>query len=920
MKFQLTIFTFALFYALNGQTPYQSQISSGAFINVNLYIWKSGDVLVGNGGFQCAGTTQMDINASDYVTAQPGFEATGLNSGGYVRLAIDPSKIGVSCVTNPQFQVPTYERLELGVSLPDAIQDQIDNFLLNKAGPKINPYDKDQIRVECEFSQSNLLNVQYRRSGFYYRDYEVVPGSNLWTEIPTLWPFRVRFAPPKAGLYIADIKVYLNNASFPAHTSTEFYVSATASAKPGHLNLSSNPDIQKLEYDDGTPFFAVGRNIPGAEFDGFPANQNIPQQKNWNEQMASPNTHNQHRALLSDLFNNQGNFARVRLDNWSVPIEARDKTLPSQPLTSALLSSFLNNYHHNQPYMWEMDQTVAVCESYNAHMMLNILNDQDIIIDGDTTGQSSAGNNAYSWLGCPYAGLLGSTAQDQLKFFTDPTAIEYFKKRLFYIEARWGYSTAIGLWELINETENAANSFQNGQWFRAHDQNTTAGANLRAAIGSWVCQMRNYLRQTSVYPQHPVTNGTTNSPGTNTNFEANQYSQCLDVYSSNAYTWDYNPGSSGPPPPIIPPRAETNTWAVLDFTYPYSGYWNSPPTNKKFIWGEVGHFSGVIDNYDEFTFHNTTWMSIFANNLGTAMYWNSWNEYACCPHRVHYNAIRAFTNKIDWSQVMWPLRNNWSIYPPWNTFSQNLKEPGEAPIHTYWLTTTDSKKVFGWSRNTSANWTTYGYSNATAIVTQTTQPFVQNVQNSTNFSGVPAINIILNTQNATVVQGLLKSQLYQVKIYDTWDPSGAQLDVFNITSDAQGIIKFGRTMRPLVIKTTDPDYPDYPDFAFIATYCEGSCPEAKSISNNSNETSLTKTTIVDDISAYPTPAQDKLFIKTGSDIRNISNLKLVDALGREFFVVFDNNAINVGSFAPGTYFIEFDIQNTHRVFKVVLVD
>jgi hypothetical protein len=64
------------------------------------------------------------------------------------------------------------------------------------------------------------------------------------------------------------------------------------------------------------------------------------------------------------------------------------------------------------------------------------------------------GNDPVNKHGSPYWNKYGGPlAYPPERFYSDPQVLRYYKRQLRYIVARWGYSTGIMAWELLNEPD-----------------------------------------------------------------------------------------------------------------------------------------------------------------------------------------------------------------------------------------------------------------------------------------------------------------------------------------------------------------------------------------------------------------------------------------------------------------------------------
>ena len=523
-KLNVVLFIFMSAFTMGQTSPAPFYVPANHSVNFGPDVQAGQAVIAGAGGYNAGGLAEAVVEGLDYVAAVPGYQAANFTYTGFGCLRINPNLLKVASFhDNGWDHIPKYERFEIGIKLPVEIQNLIDNFIEDPNFPNepnyLNPYDPDKIKVECVFFVKNNPGTQYKRHGFYEAyttstNISTAPAFDQWVTGPVSpYSFRVRFAPPAAAVWVGIVNVYLNGNSTPNFSSGQFQFDVINNTNKGHLFNSTNQFVQKFMYDDGTPFYGVGRNIAVAGIDSIaelvsptPDNlQNVPSWCNWPyyETKTRPTTHNAQRQYIQDALDNGCNLIRIRLDRTSVPIE--ESPICSQMSVVQGFYVFnpsindLTNFSRNEKFMWEMDRTLKVFEDNQVHMTLTILDDQDFSL--------APANGHVGWLGNPYRKIPSVTNRNG--FFGDPTAKNTFKKRLYYIEARWGYSTGIGAWEMINETERMNPS---GPSDPPWDNSTSY------LVGGWLCEMRSFLRGNDIYPHHPVGNGAANPAPNNVNY------------------------------------------------------------------------------------------------------------------------------------------------------------------------------------------------------------------------------------------------------------------------------------------------------------------------------------------------------------------------------------------------------------------
>lgn len=606
-------------------------------------------LVVGPTSYKVSSYAMLDVAASEEISIQSEFQATGFFPGaGNSRFYIDDTQMAVASFHPGGFSnIPQYSRFEMGIRLPAATQAQINTFLATYSGPAqgLNPYDPDQVRIECLFyAQDGSPAV--KRNGFYYQPYSV--NNNSYIEETTDYQFRVRFAPPKTGTYRCDIRVYMNNSGTPSLTYNNIYFNVVGTNNPGFLAVDAT--TKKLRFtDQGQPyFFGIGQNMEvlGDADDDISLHPNFPYDNHYefdangnaccwsvnygpNEAKASARTNNFQRTCINDLAQNKGNFIRLRLNPDIYPFDVPDvrKGPNSEDITRYDLNRTLNNYQHNQMFLGELDKTLDLCESEGVYIMLNLFADQLTVRFDESPYHTIINNNS-------------SIENTIYGFFTEPAAKEVFKNQLYYVHARWGYSPNIALWQMINETENIYS-------YRAREINgvtTPYNPNLKSVVQAWVCDMKSYLD--GFYPRHLVTNGTISSASIN---DVN----CLDVYSSNDYNNDVD-GSS---------------WK--DQIHVFASSYNN--VGKPFLFGEVGlgvecrkGFNGIerwLDGelYNDRSFHNNIWASMAGSSIATGLNWWDRDQKFNVQHRLNFKAMRKFTNEIEWWRNLKSQRyaNSW---------------------------------------------------------------------------------------------------------------------------------------------------------------------------------------------------------------------------------------------------------------------
>ena len=162
--------------------------------------------------------------------------------------------------------------------------------------------------------------------------------------------------------------------------------------------------------------------------------------------------------MLAELAKNGGNFFRTWICSWNLPIDYEG------PFNNSRYTK--SDEFYNPDALARMDYLIELSEELNLYIMLTL------------------GQGGYL---IKERGVV-NTAED---FFVDKQARAWYKNRLRYIVARWGYSTSIAMWEFINEVDNI--QFRNS--------NNPIDSKF---IVDWHDEMSTYIKQIDPY-RHIVT-------------------------------------------------------------------------------------------------------------------------------------------------------------------------------------------------------------------------------------------------------------------------------------------------------------------------------------------------------------------------------------------------------------------------------
>ena len=360
--------------------------------------------------------------------------------------------------------------------------------------------------------------------------------------------WEARFTPQERGKYTYFFR-YTQDGEVASETAPATFKSRR-SKLGGILHVRDN---WTLVYDNGKPFRGVGINL-------------CWESRTQDDSKFFSDLHEQHDrfnfdAMLPDFAKNGGNFTRMWICDWNFPIDRQ--------------TGFNNHrYEETTEYMnrsavERLDHVVNLLEDLDIKIMLCI-------------GQ-------------------GKVVADQA-FFICPDAKVRYKNYLRYIVARWGYSPAIGMWELFNEIDNV-------------QHNAPDGVIPAEYIVTWHDEMSTYLAAIDPF-QHIRTTSISHRDLEGLNDLAN-----LDINQKHIYNATH----------VVP---ETIDAYIAKH-------------NKPYIVGEVGYEWDWSKNFDDFAdgmnmdFRRAFWYGLFSQTALTPMtwWWEWFDEHRMIPYMQNARLI-----------------------------------------------------------------------------------------------------------------------------------------------------------------------------------------------------------------------------------------------------------------------------------------
>lgn len=546
-----------------------------------------------------------------------------------------------------------FERLELAVSLPTAIEEKVAHFLAtDDTIDGINPFLSWQLDIQATFSH-DLTRTSYEKDGFYYHNFSRDTTHEdfrrwKWIQEDTPHPYRIRFAPPHAGNWDCVIQVTTKDTSYQLPV---FKIEVKRTNHPGYIELGSSRKYFTL---GGETYFPVGQNLvsPRCEFCYKNSGGDLPDEgknayaaqslESW---MLEPTTMKgflMFQDHMKALAASGGNYFRELLMPQNQDIEWEK----------------LGNYYGRQNRAWELDEQFFLAESLGLKIQLNlqiqfalVTNHKRVFWNWSRDPQDKKHITPEHPLANPYNLQIETTENDNGNtFYSDPTARKFYKEKLRYIIARWGYSTSLAVIGMSSEIQNPCTE-------------------VPTCVG-WMEEMGKYLKHDLKINQllSPSFLGIYHDPE---NYEYQILN--LDEYDMSTLNW-YSAS-----PTKYNGLARTINGFVEKF-------------DKPFFFGEIGNSDLYPCDTARIEWIRDAWMTAFSGNAGVGL---NWDEPFDDELRIHLGHIQTFTGGIDFD-------NNGD---PWQTrrvISDNRK------VESLFLINPEKTAAAGVLSNRYYNWYMYG--------------------------------------------------------------------------------------------------------------------------------------------------------------------------------------------------------------------
>jgi hypothetical protein len=428
------------------------------------------------GSFNAQYTTSGGFNTNSGVTFTPGATITA-GQGNFKAAVLNNQITGAWYAPNTVGTVGEYEKLEIGIAFAEQIEQAISNYVSEKTGEQLNPFNPEDVDIQAEFTTTYTVyrrnpktgeeeffenTESYKAFGFFYEPFSVIKPNPqdgrtwYWEKQANQHRFRVRFAPRRVGTWTCTVTA--NIKGYGTVTLTPFNFECVSSNTKPYLSVHQ-PDLKKRSsggpyFKRGSePFFPVGHNVPspvnaeeflGDDYGKYDENYALlSNPENYVIKAPfSPYLFELHQQKVAEVADNGVNYVRVMGQPYGYEIEFEK----------------LNNYYSRLHVAAEFDN------------LLDIAKQKQILLHYTMAAQKPFNKDKGNWDWTNYANAYPCQVNtndrgycysnipnigDPINFLTDERAKKHYKNRLRYIVARWGYSTNIGVLELICEFNGA---------------------------------------------------------------------------------------------------------------------------------------------------------------------------------------------------------------------------------------------------------------------------------------------------------------------------------------------------------------------------------------------------------------------------------------------------------------------------------
>lgn len=434
--------------------------------------------------------------ASKQIDIEPDFTAQNfLPNEGMSLLLCDDLRDVVSFSHSDLSSVEALKKFEVGIGLPEDIELRIQDFINSgdTSGNQINPYLEWHLNAEAIFMHRATGEIQ-TIDGFYYQEFEREqsdPNTTNWgwNVLPTSHNMRFRFAPPLEGGWDVFISVTLQDGS--SFNYCPFVINVTPNTEnDGYVKVADN---KKVLERNGELFFPIGQDLH------WPLDDNGDeyglQTGAYSYNTVNSRAHVEFENDMVTLKNKGVNSFRMLLNPPSLDIEFEK----------------VGDYTDRLNYGWEIDKIIEKAEELDLYIHFNMLVHYGLEANHAFRLHWDWSKNYVPHGWGEHVGHYGYRdffIEDDTPelFMSDITCIKYYKQKVRYLIARYGYSTHIYMLELLSEANNVGNKNDITGWgtYNHYYSAYNHDSQQPIRVANWHDIMSKYIKNELNHKQHLV--------------------------------------------------------------------------------------------------------------------------------------------------------------------------------------------------------------------------------------------------------------------------------------------------------------------------------------------------------------------------------------------------------------------------------
>lgn len=629
--------------------------------------------------YSASATADADLISATEVHLADGFHAGDFSGNGQFHAHIDEalgapadlvliSPDPATHIVDGMVHVEKWEKLEMGLRLPQAYRAAIDSFFVhyypnapsnytsdpgNLDRPHdLNPYADDSLLLTVRLT--NPLGVESTRWGFYMKQgkwsgssAQAKPVANT---LSTLNPFTVHFrvTPDMEGPWEFEVRIEAPHTTTVTgvplaalhYTGYGFVCDPPLEDNHGYLQVNQN-NRRVLQFEDGTPYFGLGVNMDGGRNNLSPW---------WDYRRHDFRKMKESMGQLSAV---GGNFMRIMLlERFLAPewmnLGVYDAYLATSPCEPD--QGVPDMPGNGQFESWVFDSLLFLARENGIYLQ--------VCLEANSPAISAEG---YGWGNHPYVRHFLEPRRDTVsglydvkEYFytgadsanTESGVFYYWKRRYKYMLARWGWSVNLAVLEPFNEID---------QMLTYDDFTVSDACNetkltwpkdtlLPAYVSAWFTDMAQYVRDpvdTTDLAHSPLGDArqlflasyALSNPtfATARRFYSTFSNPQVDLIDAHMYTW---PGLTDQDQPDVRINEQVNKVEGFRESFPYPA---APLEERKPVGaGELNYstsydlitngdttryeFEQLFHNYDV-SFHNELWSGAFSGKWATGTTW-----------------------------------------------------------------------------------------------------------------------------------------------------------------------------------------------------------------------------------------------------------------------------------------------------------